>query len=59
MAARADSLGSAERRVSQERFVMTKVDGRTKKEAGRQINQSLKRLGIDYIDLLNITSYSI
>ena len=33
-------------------FVMTKVDGRTKKEAGRQINQSLKRLGVDRIDLL-------
>jgi len=33
-------------------FVMTKVDGRTKTEAGRQINQSLKRLGIDHIDLL-------
>jgi predicted aldo/keto reductase-like oxidoreductase len=33
-------------------FVMTKVDGRTKKEAGRQINQSLKRLGVDHVDLL-------
>jgi aryl-alcohol dehydrogenase-like predicted oxidoreductase len=33
-------------------FVMTKVDGRTKKEASRQINQSLKRLGVDHIDLL-------
>jgi aryl-alcohol dehydrogenase-like predicted oxidoreductase len=33
-------------------FVMTKVDGRTKKEASRQINQSLKRLGVDYVDLL-------
>jgi aryl-alcohol dehydrogenase-like predicted oxidoreductase len=33
-------------------FVMTKVDGRTKKEASRQINQSLKRLGVDSIDLL-------
>jgi len=31
---------------------MTKVDGRTKKEAARQINQSLKRLGVDHIDLL-------
>ncbi len=28
------------------------VDGRTKKEAARQINQSLRRLGVDYIDLL-------
>jgi aryl-alcohol dehydrogenase-like predicted oxidoreductase len=33
-------------------FVMTKVDGRTKKEAGRQIDQSLKRLGVDHLDLL-------
>ena len=33
-------------------FVMTKVDGRTKKEASRQINQSLKRLGVDHLDLL-------
>lgn len=33
-------------------FVMTKVDGRTQKEARRQINQSLKRLGVDHIDLL-------
>jgi aryl-alcohol dehydrogenase-like predicted oxidoreductase len=33
-------------------FVMTKIDGRTKKEASRQINQSLKRLGVDQVDLL-------
>src|ERR1700743_457465 len=33
-------------------FVMTKVDGRTKKEAARQLNQSLKRLGVDHVDLL-------
>jgi predicted aldo/keto reductase-like oxidoreductase len=33
-------------------FVMTNVDGRTKKEAARQINQSLKRLGVDHVDLL-------
>ncbi len=33
-------------------FVMTKVDGRTKKEAVRQINESLKRLGVDHLDLL-------
>jgi aryl-alcohol dehydrogenase-like predicted oxidoreductase len=36
----------------QKAFVMTKVDGRTKQEANRQINQSLKRLGVDEIDLL-------
>jgi predicted aldo/keto reductase-like oxidoreductase len=33
-------------------FLMTKVDGRTKKEANRQIHQSLKRLGVDHLDLL-------
>ena len=33
-------------------FVMTKVDGRTKKEAAKQINQSLKRLGVETLDLL-------
>ena len=33
-------------------FLMTKVDGRTKKEASRQINQSLRRLGVGHLDLL-------
>ena len=33
-------------------FVMTKIDGRTRKEALRQIHQSMKRLGTDQIDLL-------
>ncbi len=33
-------------------FVMTKVDGRTKKEAAGQLDQSLRRLGVDEIDLL-------
>ena len=33
-------------------FVMTKVDGRTKREAARQLDESLKRLGLDEIDLL-------
>lgn len=33
-------------------FLMTKIDGRTKKEAARQIDQSLKRLQTDHIDLL-------
>jgi len=33
-------------------FVMTKVDGRTKKEAARQLDESLKRLRMDEIDLL-------
>ncbi|HEV3085374.1 MAG TPA: aldo/keto reductase, partial [Gemmataceae bacterium] len=33
-------------------FLMTKIDGRTKEEAAKQINQSLKRLQTDVIDLL-------
>ena len=33
-------------------FVMTKVDGRNKKEAARQIDESLRRLRVDTIDLL-------
>jgi aryl-alcohol dehydrogenase-like predicted oxidoreductase len=33
-------------------FVMTKVDGRTKKEAARQLEESLKRLRMNEIDLL-------
>ena len=33
-------------------FVMTKIDGRSKKEAAKQLEESLKRLDIDYIDLV-------
>jgi predicted aldo/keto reductase-like oxidoreductase len=33
-------------------FVMTKVDGRTKKEAAKQIEESLKRLHVDHVDLM-------
>ncbi|HEY1582842.1 MAG TPA: aldo/keto reductase [Chthoniobacterales bacterium] len=33
-------------------FVMTKIDGRTKKEAARQIEESLQRLQVDCIDLV-------
>lgn len=33
-------------------FLMTKIDGRTAKEAEKQIDESLKRLQVDYIDLL-------
>jgi aryl-alcohol dehydrogenase-like predicted oxidoreductase len=33
-------------------FLMTKIDGRTKKEATRQLDQSLKRLRTDRIDLV-------
>lgn len=36
----------------QKAFVMTKIDGRTKEEAAKQIDQSLKRLQVDHIDLL-------
>jgi aryl-alcohol dehydrogenase-like predicted oxidoreductase len=33
-------------------FLMTKIDGRTKKEAARQLDESLKRLKVDYVDLV-------
>lgn len=33
-------------------FVMTKIDGRSKKEAARQLEESLRRLEIDCIDLV-------
>ena len=33
-------------------FLMTKIDGRSKKEAARQIDESLKRLQTDRIDLV-------
>lgn len=33
-------------------FLMTKFDGRTREEAARQIDQSLKRLKTDHVDLL-------
>ena len=33
-------------------FVMTKIDGRSKKEAAKQFDESLKRLDVDYIDLV-------
>jgi len=35
-------------------FLMTKLDGRTKVEAARQINESLQRLQTDHIDLMQI-----
>lgn len=38
----------------QKAFLMTKLDGRTKKAAADQIDQSLKRLGTDMIDLVQI-----
>src|SRR5205809_3061175 len=33
-------------------FLMTKIDGRSKKEATRQLDQSLQRFGVDSIDLV-------
>ena len=33
-------------------FVMTKIDGRSKKEAAKQLDESLRRLNVDYIDLV-------
>jgi aryl-alcohol dehydrogenase-like predicted oxidoreductase len=36
----------------QKAFVMTKIDGRSKKEAARQLDESLTRLQVDCIDLV-------
>jgi predicted aldo/keto reductase-like oxidoreductase len=36
----------------QRAFVMTKIDGRTKQAAAKQLDESLSRLGVDHIDLL-------
>src|SRR5437016_5328894 len=33
-------------------FLMTKIDGRSKKEAARQLDESLERFGVDHIDLV-------
>jgi aryl-alcohol dehydrogenase-like predicted oxidoreductase len=33
-------------------FLMTKIDGRSKAEAARQLDQSLERFGVDHIDLV-------
>ena len=46
-------MGKALRGGYRERaFVMTKIDGRSKKEAAKQFDESLKRLDVDYIDLV-------
>src|SRR4029453_2431215 len=54
------SEGESERRMGEalrdgyrERaFVMTKIDGRSKKEAAKQLDESLRRLRVDCIDLV-------
>ena len=33
-------------------FLMTKIDGRSKKEAARQLDESLRRLKVDHLDLV-------
>jgi aryl-alcohol dehydrogenase-like predicted oxidoreductase len=33
-------------------FLMTKIDGRSKKEAERQLDESLRRLQVDHVDLI-------
>jgi predicted aldo/keto reductase-like oxidoreductase len=46
-------MGKALREVDRQKiFLMTKIDGRTKQEAARQLDESLKRLQTDHIDLL-------
>lgn len=54
------SEGNSERRMGKalrdgyrdKAFVMTKIDGRSKKEATRQLEESLKRLQVDCVDLV-------
>jgi len=36
----------------QHAFVMTKIDGRSRKEAAKQLDESLQRLRVDHIDLV-------
>jgi aryl-alcohol dehydrogenase-like predicted oxidoreductase len=46
-------MGRALRGGYRERvFLMTKVDGRSKKEAAKQLDESLRRLQVDHIDLV-------
>ena len=46
-------MGKALRDGYRERaFLMTKIDGRTKQDAAKQLDESLERLGVDHIDLV-------
>jgi len=46
-------MGKALKNGYRERvFLMTKIDGRTKTSADKQLNESLRRLGTDHVDLL-------
>ena len=46
-------MGKALRDGYRERvFLMTKIDGRTKKDAAKQLDESLKRMQVDHIDLV-------
>ena len=46
-------MGNALRDGYRERvFLMTKIDGRTKQDAAKQLDESLKRLQVDHIDLV-------
>ena len=52
--------GESERRMGkalrdgyrEKAFLMTKIDGRSREEAARQLDESLRRLGVDCIDLV-------
>lgn len=46
-------MGKALREGYRDRvFLMTKIDGRSRKDATRQLDESLERLGVDMIDLV-------
>jgi aryl-alcohol dehydrogenase-like predicted oxidoreductase len=47
-------LGQALRGHREKAFVMTKLDGQTKAAAAEQLDESLARLNVDHIDLLQI-----
>jgi predicted aldo/keto reductase-like oxidoreductase len=48
-----ERMGKALRDGYRERaFLMTKIDGRTKKDAAKQLDESLKRLQTDHVDLV-------